>query len=65
MLMLLSSAFAAVSAQAEVGRDRSTPNCDKVLQQVTESLKRTRPAGVPGNGQAAEPAAAPAAGTAQ
>ena len=55
MMLMLASGFVTVApARAEVGKDKSSPNCQQVIQSIQEQLKRTRPASAPeaqpGNG---------------
>lgn len=40
LMLLLAPGFVTVSAHAEVGKDKSAPNCQQVIQSVQEQLKK-------------------------
>ena len=48
MMLMLAFGFVTVTpAHAEVGKDKTAPNCQQVIQSIQQQLKSSRPAAQP------------------
>ena len=63
MMLMLASGMVTVSAHAEVGKDKTAPNCQQVIQTIQDTLKKNHP--VTDSAPAANAPAATGASSAQ